>query len=416
MDGSEKAKMKYGELKTETQYLKKLAADLVSRFGDSLDAIAYSWMVYALTGSASLTAVTFAVNTLVSVILSPFAAALITGWNKKTIIVVCDIGRGALVTMTALLFFTGILQPWMVIAVTGLNSTLEAFRNPAGMAIFPQIVTKEKYTLAISLSGALSRAAELVGMALAGVIVSLLGVTGALLIDAGAFFLSAVILATLKLPPHVKEAAKNAFSEFVSNTKEGFAYAVKNKVVIAVCCTACFLNFTLTPLSALQAAYVNESLHLTAEALSVIGVSLSIGMGIASLFVPKLLGKISRFSLLFIGILAVSVSFISLAFIPYLSYIWIWISLVLVFLLMGVGSAFSNTVIQVSFMEKIEEQYLARMNGIMSSLCLAAMPVASFLSAALAKTISIPYILLIFGVLAILGTICSLFIKPLRQL
>lgn len=409
-------KMKYSELKTEKQYLKKLTADLVSRFGDSLDAIAYSWMVYVLTGSAALTAVTFAVNTLVSVILSPFSAALITNWNKKRVIVFCDIGRGVLVAATALLFSTGMLQPWMIITVTGLNSTLEAFRNPAGMAVFPQIIAKEKYTLAMSLSGALSRAAELIGMGLAGVIVSMLGVTWALFIDAGTFFFSAIVLSTLKLPPHVKEAVTNAFAEFVRNTKEGFAYAVKNKVVLAICGTACFLNFCFTPFSALQTAYVNESLHLSAEALSVIGVAMTLGMGVGSLLVPKLLDKMSRFKLLFTGLVVVSFCFTSLAFIPAFSLVLLWISLILLSLFTGFGLAFANTVVQVSFMEKVEEQYLARVSGLMSSLCLAAMPVASFLSAALAKVISVQYILLVFGVFAIAGTLCSLLIKTLRQL
>lgn len=408
--------MKYGELKTETQFLKKLMADLVSRFGDSLDAIAYSWMVYALTGSAVLTAATFAVNTLVSVILSPFSAALITNWNKKTIMVCCDIGRGVLVTATALLFYTGTLQSWIVIVVTGLNSTLEAFRGPAGTAVFPKIVTKEKYTLATSLSGALSRVAELIGMGLAGVIISLLGVTSALLIDAGTFFFSAIVLATLKLPPHVKEAVKNAFREFVNLTKEGFAYVVKNKIVLAICAAACFLNFAITPINALQTAYVNESLRLNAQALSVIGVSLSLGMGAGSFIVPKLLEKITRFKLLFLGVFGISASMISLIFIPNFSVVWIWIALVFFFFVMGVGAALANTIVQISFMEKIEEQYLARVSGIMSSLCMAAMPVASFISAALAKVISVPYILLMFGVLALAVTICTLFIKPFRQL
>lgn len=408
--------MKYGELKTETQYLKKLTADLVSRFGDSLDAIAYSWMVYALTGSAALSAVTFAVNTLVSVILSPFSAALITNWNKKTIIVCCDIGRGLLVATTALLFYNGILQPWIIIMVTGINSTLEAFRNPAGTAVFPQIVPKEKYTLAMSLSGALSRGAELVGMGLAGVIISLLGVTWALLIDAGTFFFSAIVLSTLKLPPHVKEAVKSAFNEFITNTKEGFAYVVKDKLALSICGTACFLNFALTPISALQTAYVNETLHLNAQALSVIGISLTLGMGAGSLLVPKLLDKITRFRLLFLGVLAISISFVSLFIIPMLSVVWIWVSLVVLFLVMGVGSALANTIVQVAFMEKIEKQYLVRVSGIMTSLCMAAMPLASFMSAGLAKAIDVSYVLLVFGILAVVGTIAALFIKPLRQL
>lgn len=408
--------MKYSELKTEKQFLKKLTADFVSRFGDSLDAIAYSWMVYVLTGSAALTAITFAVNTLVSVLLCPFSASLITNWNKKAVIVICDIGRGVLVTATALLFFTGVLQPWMIIAVTALNSTLESFRNPAGMSVYPQIVAKEKYTLAMSLSGALTRAAELIGTGMAGVIVSMLGVTWALLIDAGTFFFSAVVLSTLRLAPHVKEAVKNAFIEFVENTREGFAYVRKNTVVLAICGVACFLNFTITPLSALETAYVNESLRLNAFALSVMGVSMTLGLALGSLVVPKLLENTTRFRLLFFGGVGASVCIASLAFIPKLSGLWIWIVLALANSAWGIFASLVGVVINVSFVEKTEEQFLARATGIMSSLCAAAMPVAAFLSAVLVKAIDVHYILLVFGILSLLGALCVPFIKPLRNL
>ena len=44
-------------IKTEKKFRYVIAANIVSRFGDSIDAIAYSWMVYTLTGSKAWLAV-----------------------------------------------------------------------------------------------------------------------------------------------------------------------------------------------------------------------------------------------------------------------------------------------------------------------------------------------------------------------
>ena len=40
-------------IKNEKNFRYMILANMISRFGDSVDAIAYSWMVYQLTGSAA---------------------------------------------------------------------------------------------------------------------------------------------------------------------------------------------------------------------------------------------------------------------------------------------------------------------------------------------------------------------------
>ena len=57
-----KNKASYQELKPQKEYLKIIAANVVSRFGDSIDAIAFSWMMYQVTGSASMMALIFGLN------------------------------------------------------------------------------------------------------------------------------------------------------------------------------------------------------------------------------------------------------------------------------------------------------------------------------------------------------------------
>lgn len=71
-----------------------MLSKVVSRFGDSIDSIAYSWMVYILTGSKVLMGTLLAVNFLPSIFLGLFAGALVDRMSLKKVIVITNTGRG----------------------------------------------------------------------------------------------------------------------------------------------------------------------------------------------------------------------------------------------------------------------------------------------------------------------------------
>jgi hypothetical protein len=62
---------KYGKLLKNKNYCKDLASTIVNRFGDSVDAIASSWIVYELTGQAAWSAIIYAINRLPTIIVTP---------------------------------------------------------------------------------------------------------------------------------------------------------------------------------------------------------------------------------------------------------------------------------------------------------------------------------------------------------
>ena len=84
---------------------------MFNRFGDSVDAVAFGWLIYALTGSGEWLAVILGVNYLPTVLLQPFTGAWVNYLNKKWVMVLCDFGRGLLVMLIALGFFQGCLSP-----------------------------------------------------------------------------------------------------------------------------------------------------------------------------------------------------------------------------------------------------------------------------------------------------------------
>ena len=77
----------YKDVFSQKEYLKLIMASLISRFGDSVDSLAFTWLVYQVTGSAAWSAIVFAVNQLPEILIQPFAGAMVEGMNKKRLMI-----------------------------------------------------------------------------------------------------------------------------------------------------------------------------------------------------------------------------------------------------------------------------------------------------------------------------------------
>lgn len=168
-------KVTYKELLANTNFRKNLGASLINRFGDSIDAIASSWIVYELTGEASWSAIIYAINRLPTIFLTPLEGPWVERYNKKTIMVVTDLIRALCVGVLATGLLLGFLSAPLLAVLNLIISSAEAFRIPAGTAIFPQIVSKDQYGTAMSVNQASSSVVELVGTGAAAAIIVVIG-------------------------------------------------------------------------------------------------------------------------------------------------------------------------------------------------------------------------------------------------
>lgn len=408
----------YKDLKTEKEYWKLFVANTISRLGDSIDAIAYSWMAYEITNSASWLAIIMGVNAIPTILFQPLVGALVERINQKKLMVLTDLGRGLIVFLTALFLITGDLTAWILLIFTFLNSTLEAFRMPAGMAVYPKIISKEKYTLATSLNQSISQIAQIIGMAAAGFIIGLMGTGGAIMIDATTFIISGIILSFLNLKQSTSsEKMELSFKNYVIDLKEGLHYFKSHKLVLVICLLGSLMNVVVFPIGSFQAVYINDTLGLAAIALSVSSIAFSLGMALTSYLYPKMSKHITRYKL-FLGswgilmVLLIALSLNGPHFIPTV----IWILLFLTFFLSGCSLALLNIAANVSFMEHVEENYLARIGGLFNSMVMLATPIASFFFALIAKFLNISQIFLLTGISGMILLIVMCFNQTLKKL
>ncbi|MEG0806021.1 MAG: MFS transporter [Lachnospiraceae bacterium] len=396
--------VQFRDIISQKEYFKILMANTISRFGDSLDSVAFVWLVYAITGSASWTAIITAINFIPTVVIQPFAGTLVEGMNKKRVMVVTDFIRGIVVAALAILYVQNCVTPWILVVFTLIISTSEAFTMPASTAILPKLLGKDFYEYGVALNGTVTTVVQLIGLACAGIIIGLFGVQTAIFIDGITFFLSGIIRGLVKLEEEKKRKIQLNLKAFFSDFKEGIQYIIVRPIIRNFILLAVILNAILVPMNAFEAPFVKEVLKQGSELLSIIGIGFVIGAGIGSATFPALSKRFSIRTRFTISGILIGVSYIGLLTggkVTEYKYL-VYGSTLLMVVLMGCAVAHLNASISVLVMKLVEENYLSRVSAIMNAGSVAAMPVTSFVCSLLALVVPVGWFFFICGVLTII--------------
>lgn len=393
----------YKDVFTQKEYLKIILANVISRFGDSVDAIAFTWLVYQVTGSAAWSAIIFALNQIPTVLVQPFAGALVEGMHKKRLMVLTDCMRGMIVAALAFLYVTDHINPWVLAVFTLTISTVEAFHLPAGMAIIPKLIEPKYYSYATSLNTTICTVIQLIGAGLAGFIIGIFGIHIAILIDAITFFSSAFILAFIKVAEERKTTKING-KEYFQTLKGGAVYLKDHLVIRNFCLMAIILNAFMVPLNSLQSPIISEIMGQGSELLSILGITLSLGMGIGSFVFPYINDKISaRTNIVINGfVMGICIYLYTIGLYLQGQVIAIYALVSIVSFLLGFAVSNMSGVLNVNFVKHVEEDYLARVGSIFNAGACAAIPVTSVIVSIFVSYFSTVQILTVSAILCVI--------------
>src|SRR5687767_7421415 len=161
----------YGEVFAVPEFRWLWSAQLTSVIGDQLARVALAVLVFDRTGSAGLSALTYALTFLPDVVGGPLLSGLADRFPRRRIMVICDIGRAVLVALMAIPGAPLWILCALLIAVQLLASPFQAARA----ALLPAILTGDKYVLASSVSNITAQAAQLAGFVAGGTLVAAFG-------------------------------------------------------------------------------------------------------------------------------------------------------------------------------------------------------------------------------------------------
>ena len=397
-------KVGYKDILKQTEYLKIILAGLINRFGDSIDAIAFTWLVYAITGNAAWSALVFAANQLPSVLVQPFAGALVEGMDKKKLMVVTDIVRGVTTSGLAILYLAGHVNPWILLLFTLINSTVEAFRLPAALAVMPQILEEKYYAYGTSLNSTLSTVVQMIGMGMAGVIIGAFGIGSAIVIDGISFFGSALILSFLRLKETNLRRGSLRAKEYVATLKDGLHYLKGQPVIRNFCLLSVLINAAITPLNSLQSPLIQEVMGQGSELLSAFALAMTAGMGIGSFVYPFISGKCSVRAQFSVTGMLVGAGMCCYTFGTGLQFsiTAVYALTIITTFVIGMSCSILVSALSVQFMRAVKQEYLARVGSIFNAGASAATPAASLIVSALAAFCSVSQIFIFSGAICVI--------------
>jgi MFS family permease len=179
------------------------AGNLVSNVGTWMQRVAQDWLVLLLTAnSAAAIGITTGLQFLPFLLLSPVAGLVADRIPKRRLLQMTNVGMAVPALVLGVLAVTGTVQIWHVYVLALVLGVASAFDAPARQSFVSEIVDADDLTNAVGLNSAGFNSARLLGPAIAGVSIALLGsgvvATGwVILINAVTYIAPIVTLARL---------------------------------------------------------------------------------------------------------------------------------------------------------------------------------------------------------------------------
>jgi MFS family permease len=194
----------------------------ISVVGDALFPVALAFAVLELSGSPSSLGLVLAAQAL------PLAAFALVGGvvgdrvSRQRLMLASDLGRAATQAFAAGLLIAGVAEIWHLAVLAAIYGAAEAFFRPAAGGLIPRLVPDEHLMQANSLIAMSQSAGLVLGPAIAGVLIALLGPGSAIAIDAASFVASAACLWLMSPRPGTVAAAGERPAAFLEQLHEGW--------------------------------------------------------------------------------------------------------------------------------------------------------------------------------------------------
>lgn len=312
----------------------------ISLIGSWMQSTALSWLVWRITGSASILGTVGFINLIPTLFLSYPAGVIADRINLKKGLYITQLLAFVFAFFMSILTLFGFIKIWQVIIIGFVMGIIGSFDMPFRQSFIAQIVSKDYLHNAIAMNSVMFNLSRIIGPAMAGFIIGYTNEGYCFLINALSYL--AIILALTKIKP-IYSTRKEEKSFFWTSFLEGISY-IKNTPYIKYPIMHMFLlSFVIMPVITMMPVYVsklNGNSKLLGVFISLVGVGAVVGgLSLASKDKAKNYSKMVNFYSTLYGI---SLFFLSISNSAYFSAIFL--------IFIGLGSSRQavglNTIIQ----------------------------------------------------------------------
>jgi len=303
-----------------------IGGQIVSLIGTWMQNVAQSWLVYRLTHSELLLGTAWFCAQIAVFALGPLGGIAADRFSRQRVVIVTQTLSMLQAFALAALTLSGRVQVWQVLALAGLLGVINAFDMPGRQALVIQMTSKEDLINAISLNSAVFNAARVVGPAVAGLLLAVIGEGTCFLINGFSFLAVILSLTAMRLPPASPAAHLGMWRHLV----DGFRYAGNHSAVRRVLALMGAATLAGMPGLVLMPFFADDIFHRGSRGLGILMGAMGTGAVIGTLTLARRtrlsgLGNVMVFSGLITGICYLAFAFspsyyLSLAVMPLIGY------------------------------------------------------------------------------------------------
>ena len=244
------------------------------------------WVVHRLTGDPLFLGWVGLANAVPAIVLNLFGGVLADRMERRKLIAITQTVNGLIILILAVVTFTGVVQAWHVILLAFFAGAVNAFDQPARMALYPILIDRSVMMNAVSLNSAVWTGTRIIAPAVAGLIITVVGEGFSFLLSAMGFFTLAVVVMRLKIPDSVKSERRERKSR--SDLSEGIKFILGNSIFTFLIAITFFNSFFGMSVIPMMPVFAVDILKVGADGQ---GVMMGVG-GVGAVAITLILGRI----------------------------------------------------------------------------------------------------------------------------
>ena len=381
-----------------------LVANAISVTGNRMVLLAIPWFVLETTGSAAKTGITGFFSFL-PIVAAGFLGPMVDRMGLKRASVAADVASGISVALIPLLFHTIGLEFWQLLVLVFLGGVLDSPGETARSSLLPEAAEAAGTTLerATSLEDGIMRAASLVGAPVAGLLITVIGSSNVLWVDAGTFAVSALLI--MGGVPKAIASHAPARTTYWKDFRRGFTFIRSRRLMLLVLLTLMATNFLDAAIGAVVLPVYARRVFDSAIALGLILGALGGGAMIGSFLYGGLGKRFSRRWVYVVGFVLIAIQPWFYAAFPPLGFV------ILVAGVAGLGTGPINPILSAVILEQVPASMRGRVYGVVKAIAWMAVPPGVLLGGYLVEALGLRSTLLVIGV-AYVFAVVSLAFNP----
>ncbi|MBI1930314.1 MFS transporter [Candidatus Poribacteria bacterium] len=235
---------------------------MVSLVGTWMQTVALGWLVYQLTNSPLSLGLVGFFQSLPVLLLSLFGGVVADRTNKRALIVCTQTAAMLLAFVLSALTFSGMVHIQHLFLVAFCLGIVQAFDMPARQAFVVEMVGKEDLMNAIALNSTIFNGARILGPAVAGALVAVVGVGWCFFLNGVSFLAVIAGLLFMRFPKSRTVARQESVW---ANLAEGLKYIVRSPIVLTLESLVAVASLFGMPYARLMPVFAKDVLQVGAH-------------------------------------------------------------------------------------------------------------------------------------------------------